>query len=73
MDQESSEDREAYLMRLLPQISALTDALRHIEETGVGDYAETYKQLRELRERYRQLTGLYPMLPPSWRDSESAG
>ncbi len=71
MDQPSLQDREDYLKRLLPQISALTDALRHIEETGVGDYAGTYKQLHDLRERYRQLTGLYPMLPPSWRALES--
>lgn len=73
MDQDSSEDREAYLKRLLPQISALTDELRLIEEGGAGDYVETYKKLSELRERYRQLTGLYPMLPPSWRASGSAG
>ena len=73
MEQESSEDREGYLKRLLPQISALTDELRVVEETGAGDYTETYKKLSELRERYRKLTGLYPMLPPSWRAPESAG
>ena len=72
MGEESFEDREAYLKRLLTQMSPLADALRVIEEGGAGDYAETYKKLSELRERYRQLTGLYPMLPPSWRASESA-
>ena len=73
MADESFEDREAYLKRLLTQMSPPADALRDIEEGGTGDYGETYRKLSELRERYRQLTGLYPMLPPSWRASESAG
>ena len=73
MGDESVEGREEYLKRLLTQMSPLADALRVIEEGGAGDYAETYKKLSELREGYRQLTGLYPMLPPSWRASESAG
>jgi len=73
MTQESFEDRESYLNRLLTQISSLTDEVRLIAEGGAGDYVETYKKLSELRERYRQSTGLYPMLPPSWRASENAG
>jgi hypothetical protein len=52
MAQESSEDREAYLKRLLTQMSSLTDALRLIEEGGAGDHHETYKKLSELRDRY---------------------
>ena len=70
MREEPSEDRESFLKRLVRQMVPLTDALRVIDEDGLGEYAETYKKLSELRERNHQLTGMYPMLPPSWRASD---
>lgn len=58
------EDRGDDLKRLLSRISELTDKLAMIEQTGADGYPETCKELNAFRQRYKKLTGLFPMLPP---------
>ena len=65
MSDSTSDEHQAYLARLCREIFALTDRLAEAEQAGAPDYLDTYKKLQGLKERYKQLTGIYPTLPPS--------
>ena len=65
MSDSTSDERQEYLARLCREIFALTDRLADAEQAGVPEYLDTFKKLQGLKERYKQLTGIYPILPSS--------
>lgn len=55
---------EAYLTELCEQIFTLEEELSKIEADSAA-YWNTWKRLHQLKERYKQITGIYPQLPES--------
>ena len=63
--EDGTSDREGYLNRMLDRLFTLNDELAQMSpEEDRNGYAEKWRTIHHLKQEYKQMTGVYPNLPP---------
>jgi hypothetical protein len=63
---------QSYLTRFCERIFALDRELSQVEGDSAA-YLDTWKRLHEMKERYKQRTGIYPQLPAKLPSASDEG